>query len=52
MIREKDIGTDTSNVFVDTLRFSNLYLNSIGGDKSKRSPKLSLLYGDIELKTC
>jgi hypothetical protein len=32
MIREKDIGTDTSNVFVDTLRFSNLYLNSIGGD--------------------
>ena len=31
-IREEDIGTDTSNTFVDTLRFSNLYLNSIGGD--------------------
>ena len=31
-IREEDIETDTSNKFVDTLRFSNLYLNSIGGD--------------------
>ena len=31
-IREEDIGTDTSNVFVDTLRFSNTYLDSIGGD--------------------
>ena len=31
-IREQDIGTDTSNVFVDTLRFSNLYLSGIGGD--------------------
>lgn len=31
-IREEDIGTDTSNRFIDTLRFSNLYLASIGGD--------------------
>lgn len=31
-IREEDIGKDTSNSFIDTLRFSNLYLNSIGGD--------------------
>jgi hypothetical protein len=31
-IREEDIGKDTSNTFVDTLRFSNLYLKSIGGD--------------------
>ena len=31
-IREEDIGIDTSNVFVDTLRFSNTYLDSIGGD--------------------
>lgn len=31
-IREEDIGTDTSNRFVDTLRFSNVYLNGIGGD--------------------
>lgn len=32
-IREEDIGKDTSNSFIDTLRFSNLYLNSIGGDQ-------------------
>ena len=31
-IREEDIGTDTSNRFVDTLRFSNVYLAGIGGD--------------------
>ena len=31
-IREEDIGSDTSNTFVDTLRFSNLYLSGIGGD--------------------
>lgn len=31
-IREEDILTDTSNKFVDTLRFSNMYLSGIGGD--------------------
>ena len=31
-IREEDIGKDTSNSFIDTLRFSNLYLPGIGGD--------------------
>ena len=31
-IRESLIGSDTSNSFVDTLRFSNCYLNGIGGD--------------------
>lgn len=31
-IREEDIGVDTSNRFIDTLRFSNLYLAGIGGD--------------------
>ena len=31
-IREEDILTDTSNSFVDTLRFSNSYLAGIGGD--------------------
>lgn len=31
-IREEDIGKDTSNTFVDTLRFSNTYLVGIGGD--------------------
>ena len=29
---EEDILTDTSNAFVDTMRFSNLYLAGIGGD--------------------
>ena len=33
-IREEDIGTDTSNKFVDTLRISNIYLPGIGGDQS------------------
>ena len=31
-IREEDIGKNTSNTFVDTLRFSNTYLAGIGGD--------------------
>ena len=31
-IRQKDIGTDTSNKFIDTLRFSNIYLVGCGGD--------------------
>lgn len=31
-IREKDIGKDTSNKFMDTLQMSNLHLESIGGD--------------------
>lgn len=31
-IRQEDIGTDTSNKFIDTLNLSNLYLKGIGGD--------------------
>ena len=31
-IREDMIGMDTSNTFVDTLRFSNSYLDGMGGD--------------------
>lgn len=31
-IREEDIGSNTSNKFVDTLNLSNLYLEAIGGD--------------------
>lgn len=31
-IREEDIGKNTSNIFSDTLKFSNTYLASIGGD--------------------
>lgn len=32
MIRQKDIGANTSNMFIDTLNISNLYLDGIGGD--------------------
>ena len=31
-IREKDIGSNTSDVFIDTMQFSNLYLPGMGGD--------------------
>ena len=31
-IRQEDIGTNTSNIFVDSLNISNLYLDGIGGD--------------------
>ena len=31
-IREKDIDSNTSNLFIDTLQFTNLNLMSIGGD--------------------
>lgn len=33
-IRQEDIGTDTSNKFIDTLNLSNLYLKGIGGNIS------------------
>ena len=32
MTRQEDIGTNTSNRFIDTLNMSNLYLEGIGGD--------------------
>lgn len=31
-IRQKDIGANTSNMFIDTLNLTNLYLDGIGGD--------------------
>ena len=31
-IRQEDIGTDTSNKFIDTLQFSNLLLKGFGAD--------------------
>ena len=30
-IRQEDIGSNTSNKFIDTLNISNLYLEGIGG---------------------
>ena len=32
LIRQKDIGANTSNMFIDSLNISNLYLDGIGGD--------------------
>ena len=40
LIRQSDIGTNTSNRFIDTLNISNLYLDGIGG-------KPSLIASDI-----
>ena len=31
-IRQEDIGKDTSNMFIDSLNLSNLFLSGIGGD--------------------
>jgi hypothetical protein len=31
-IRQEDIGSNTSNMFVDTFHMSNVHLGSIGGD--------------------
>ena len=31
-IRRNDIGIDTSNMFIDTMNFSNTYLKGMGGD--------------------
>ena len=31
-IRNNDIGTDTSNKFIDTMNICNAYLRAIGGD--------------------
>ena len=33
-IRQEDLGTNTSNRFIDTLNTSNLYLDGIGGKPS------------------
>ena len=52
-IREKDILSDTSNMFVDTLRFSNLYLASIGGDQLLiiHISIVVAFYSNIKMKT-
>lgn len=31
-LRDSDINTDTSNIFVDTMNICNCYLKAIGGD--------------------
>ena len=34
-IRQEDIGTNTSNLFIDSLNISNLYLDGIGGKHNR-----------------
>ena len=41
-IREEDINRNTGNLFVDTLKMSNLYLKGCCGDRLKPSMVLSL----------
>ena len=46
LIREEDIGTDTSNKFVDTFSFSNALLESIGGDYDGDQVTVKIAYSD------
>ena len=41
-IRQEDIGTNTSNLFIDSLNISNLYLDGIGGEVIIKLPPLNL----------
>ena len=45
-IRQEDIGTDTSNKFIDTLNLSNLLLAGIGGDYDGDQVTLKFLYSE------
>lgn len=40
LIRQKDIGANTSNMFIDSLNISNLYLDGIGGKIVKILPPM------------
>ena len=37
IIREKDVSSNTSQKFIDTLRISNLYLKGMGGDYKRNT---------------
>ena len=41
-IRQEDIGSDTSNKFIDTLNISNLLLSGIGGKQAIKLLPLNL----------
>lgn len=45
-IRKEYIGIDTSNMFVDTMNMSNLYLKSIGGDYDGDTCSVKGIYTD------
>ena len=43
-IREEDIGSNTSNKFVDTLNISNLYLSGMGADFDGDQCTIKMVY--------
>lgn len=45
-IREKDIGSNTSNKFVDTFQLSNLHLGKMGGDYDGDMVSIKGIYSD------
>ena len=45
-IREEYMGIDTSNMFVDTMNMSNVYLKSIGGDYDGDTCSVKGIYSD------
>ena len=49
LIRQEDMGANTSNRFIDTLNISNLYLNGIGGDYE---PVTIVVVKPLELLEC
>ena len=51
-IREEDLGTDTSNKFIDTLRISNTYLPGIGGDRGTLVFNVVAHCSNTVMKTC
>lgn len=51
-IRKQDIGMDTSNMFIDTLNISNLFLDGIGGDYDGDQVTVRGIYSDEANKEC
>jgi len=45
-IRQEDMGIDTSNMFIDTMNLSNVYLKSIGGDYDGDTCSVKGIYSD------
>ena len=45
-IRQEDLGKDTSNMFIDTLNISNLFLAGIGGDYDGDQVTVKMIYSE------
>lgn len=50
--KEEDIGTETSNMFVDTLVLSNLYLKGMGGDELYIVAKIVPSHSNVGMIIC